>query len=318
MKNIKQSVGNRGVNQRSDVLVIQKLLNRSIHLLIPLHPLREDGACGPITVGMIKEFQKRVMDMKNADGRVDRGKKTFSAIVDRAETKNRAAKPTGIFNATLLFAQLSKAKSSPEIQQPIGASASKGLTDSDYRRAAALIGVEVAAVKAVASIESSGSGFLSNGKPKILFEGHWFSKLTKGVYDVKHPTISYRVWTKKHYKGGSAEYHRYTAAASLDKEAAMKSTSWGKFQIMGFNHAKAGFGNVSQFVDAMHVSEGKQLEAFVHFLQSTKLDIPLKIKDWAAFARGYNGPAYAKNAYDKLLKQAYEAYSASPGAGINQ
>jgi hypothetical protein len=29
-------------------------------------------------------------------------------------------------------------------------------------------------------------------------------------------------------------------------------------------------------------------------------------KDWAKFARGYNGPGYAQNAYDVKLAQAYE------------
>jgi hypothetical protein len=35
----------------------------------------------------------------------------------------------------------------------------------------------------------------------------------------------------------------------------------------------------------------------------------LQSHDWAAFAKGYNGPGYAKNAYDVKLAEAYERFS---------
>lgn len=35
----------------------------------------------------------------------------------------------------------------------------------------------------------------------------------------------------------------------------------------------------------------------------------LQRKDWAGFARGYNGPGYAKNRYDIKLANAYKKYS---------
>jgi hypothetical protein len=187
----------------------------------------------------------------------------------------------------------------------------KTLTEVDYQAAANVLSVDVATVKAVAAVESQGGGFLSNGKPKILFEGHWFSKLTKGQYDKSHPSISYPRWTKAHYLGGSAEYGRYNTALALDREAAMKSTSWGSFQIMGFNHAKAGYTTVEVFVQDMYKNEGYHLSAFIKFLKSVKLDAHLRAKDWAAFAKGYNGPGYAENNYDTRLAQAYKAYSAT-------
>lgn len=60
----------------------------------------------------------------------------------------------------------------------------------------------------------------------------------------------------------------------------------------------------------MRISEGMQLLAFVKYLQAKKLDVYLKAKNWADFAKGYNGPKYRKNKYDVKLKQAYKAYSA--------
>jgi hypothetical protein len=35
------------------------------------------------------------------------------------------------------------------------------------------------------------------------------------------------------YKGGAGEYSRLEAAMTLDKEAALKSASWGLAQVMG-------------------------------------------------------------------------------------
>lgn len=184
------------------------------------------------------------------------------------------------------------------------------LQESDFSRAASILGVEVATIKAVASVESRGNGFLPNGLPKILFEGHWFSKFTNHTFDTTNPTLSYKKWTKKYYKGGVEEYTRYNVAKALNSDAALKSTSWGKFQIMGFNYSKCGYTSVITFVNDMHKSEGYQLSAFVKFLKSTSLDTHLKSKNWAAFAKGYNGSKYAENKYDIRLRQAYNAFSA--------
>ena len=184
------------------------------------------------------------------------------------------------------------------------------LTESDFQNAATLLSLDVATIKAVSAVESNGSGFLTNGQPKILFEGHWFSKLTQGQYDKTHPTLSYPTWTTRYYLGGVAEYSRYNTAKGLNSIAAMKSASWGKFQIMGLNFAKAGYASVESFVLDMHKSESLQLNAFVKYLKTTKLDALLRAKSWVAFAEGNNGPRYAENKYDVRPRQAYNAYSA--------
>lgn len=315
MISISRSVGNNAANIKADVLVVQKLLNKSIGWLSPYLPLIEDGDCGPVTVGLIIEFQKRLVGVKKPDGRIDPNKNSIKVLADYANKKHQQNENEKFsFNYLLLSvqsylrsfnAQVSKAKN----DRAKNSSKSQSLTNIDYSRAAALLGVDVAAIKAVAAVESAGGGFLANGKPKILFEGHWFSALTKGQFDKSNPTLSYAKWTKKYYQGGEKEYSRFNSAVKLDRTAALKSTSWGRFQIMGFNHAKAGYANVEDFVKAMQRSEGDQLMAFVNFLKSTKLDVPLKIKDWAKFAERYNGPKYSENKYDIRLKQAFESFS---------
>ena len=158
-------------------------------------------------------------------------------------------------------------------------------------------------------MEARGAGFLGDGRPKILFERHKFCKYTRGRFNGDHPDIS---GPAGNYKGGAREYDRLKEALALDREAALMSTSWGKFQIMGFNHQICGFDDVEDFVAAMVESDDRHLEAFVGFVESNKLDRHLRSHDWAKFARRYNGPQYRKNAYDTKMARAYEKYASEP------
>lgn len=186
------------------------------------------------------------------------------------------------------------------------------LSFSDIKNAAALIGVDPCAVKAVVEVESGGSGFLPDDRPKILFEGHVFWKeLQKRGIDPaplapKYPNVIYPKWDKSQYKGGAAEYERLNTAALVNKDAALCAASWGLFQIMGFNHRACGFDTVQTFVDAQKESEAKQLESFCALMRSEGLILFLLGLDWPGFARRYNGPGYAQNQYDMKLQRAYE------------
>lgn len=176
------------------------------------------------------------------------------------------------------------------------------LTAADFERAARAIGCAVAAVRAVCDVESRG-GFLPDGRPRILFERHAFSRLTRRRFDAAHPQIASRA--PGGYRGGAAEYPRLARAIALDRAAALQSASWGAFQIMGFNHAPAGYPDVESFVAAMVSGEGAQLDSFIAFLKAKHLDAALARRDWAAFARGYNGPAHARNRYTQKLAAAF-------------
>lgn len=198
----------------------------------------------------------------------------------------------------------------------------KELSEQDITKEADRLGIDVAAVKAVVAVESNGKGFLPDGRPKILFEGHIFynqlkqinKREKKTVYDLEklistHPDIIYPKWTKVHYIGKAGEYSRFEKAALIHEDSAKMATSWGMFQIMGFNYKHCGFKSVNDFVDSMEESEHTQLIAFGKFLQDRKLDIPLELHDWEAFAKGYNGPAYAVNKYDEKLEQKFNEFS---------
>ena len=182
---------------------------------------------------------------------------------------------------------------------------SRSITQPALQRAADKLGASVAHVRAVIAVEAGGAGFLPDGRPKILFERHKFSQFTGGKFDATHGDLSSSV--AGGYRGGEAEYLRLYKALQLDGEAAVRATSWGAFQIMGFNWQACGEKSLWGFLLAMHDNEDAQLALFVEFLLSQGLAPPLRARDWATFARGYNGPGYARNQYDTKLAAAYAA-----------
>lgn len=188
--------------------------------------------------------------------------------------------------------------------------AAKPMSVADWRLAATRLRVEPAAIRAVAQQEAFGrSGFLSDKRPIILFEAHQFGKFTNHRFDAAYPTLSTVHWDRSLYLGGAAEYDRLAAAIRLDRTAALRATSWGMFQIMGFNHAVVGYGDVEKFVRAMCDSEGDQLQAFVTFVQKqSPLLRALQGHNWARFALLYNGEGYKQNNYDRNMALYYKRF----------
>jgi hypothetical protein len=161
---------------------------------------------------------------------------------------------------------------------------------------------------AVLTVETRGCGFLADRRPAILFERHVFSRLTGGRFDSSRPDVSNPV-AGGYGAGGAAQYGRLEAALELDAVAALMSASWGIAQIMGENHRLAGFSSVEAMVESMRAGENEQLLALARFLEASGLEKPLRGHDWTAFARGYNGPAYAKNNYDTRLAGAHARFA---------
>jgi N-acetylmuramidase-like protein len=186
------------------------------------------------------------------------------------------------------------------------------LSPSALIHAARHLGCELAALQAVVDVESAGRGFLSDGSPKVLFEGHVFYKYTHGRYADTHPSLCYPKWTKEHYargatadERGAGELERLAHAIDLNRPAAMMSASYGMFQLMGFNFALCGYTHVGSFYDAMCRSAAEQLAAFCEYIEHVGLADELRDRRWADFARRYNGAAFAKNSYDAKLAAAY-------------
>ena len=137
-----------------------------------------------------------------------------------------------------------------EKTRPAQSMGDKFLGEQDLKDFAKKHNLELAAVKAVNEVESSGKGFFVDGRPKILFEGHIFWRQLKergidphAISNAANADVLYSKWTKSHYLGGTREYERLEKAAKLlndprVKEAALASASWGSYQIMGFHAEK--------------------------------------------------------------------------------
>jgi hypothetical protein len=187
-------------------------------------------------------------------------------------------------------------------------------TPSDFETIAAEIGVPFAAFRAVIEVEAGGRGFDKANRPKALFERHHFHKWLKNKPDQLAEAISanlaYPKWgTLPYPKGSDGVYKEIIAACDIDEEAALLSTSWGLGQVMGSNFKIAGCVDVIHMVQEAMESEAYQLRHMANFIKNAGLLDELKDLNWAGFAHGYNGPAYAQNKYDEKLAAAYEKYA---------
>jgi hypothetical protein len=183
------------------------------------------------------------------------------------------------------------------------------LADADIVTAASRLGVEPALIAAVAEVESAGSGFLPDKRPKILFERHVFARRTDHRFSATHPDIS-GMSSGGYGAAGAHQYERLGEALALDRPAALESASWGRFQVMGFNAAACGYPDVERFVAAMCESEAEHLHAFIGYCQANDLVRHLATHDWRKFTAGYNGTGNV-DAYAPKLETAYRRHAAA-------
>lgn len=193
----------------------------------------------------------------------------------------------------------------------------KLLTQQHLQAAAERLNVPVAAIMAISSVESAGTGFDNHGRPRILFERHIFRRqLAKaGVPEAEIKALESKQQnlvskSPGGYQGGSLEHQRLTMAKRIHPDAALESASWGLYQIMGFHWESLGYASATEFAARMEQNEGEHLEAFVRFIEADKALLKaLQGLKWADFAKRYNGPAYAQNLYDVKMARAYEQFS---------
>jgi hypothetical protein len=184
------------------------------------------------------------------------------------------------------------------------------LSQAGIDQAAGIAGLPAAGLElwSVISVETTGMGYLSDRRPKILFERHYFSKATKGQFDQTDPDISNPV-AGGYGPAGAHQYDRLARALALDQAAALGSTSWGLGQVMGVNFNECGYESVQNFVHAAIGSEDGQLAILAAFLKFSGCAQALKAQNWAQAARIYNGPNYAQNQYDQKLAAAFGRFS---------
>jgi len=256
-------------------MTVQTLLNQQ-----PGNALVVDGGYGPLTEAAIQAFQTSAGI--TPDGIVSPGGPTLQAL--------QPAPAAGV----------------PPLLQPQSPPPPSVLGDADYAAAAATLNCEVAVIKAVATVETGQSPFDALGRPTILYEQRYFSRLTGHKYDATHPNIS--SMATGGYGPLSAQYPKILEAAALDLDNALRSASWGAFQIMGDNCKLAGFATPELMVAAMRTGVAAHLAAFVSFIQADpRLVAAVQNKNWSQFATVYNGSG--TQGYAQKLATAYAANS---------
>ncbi|MDE1714958.1 N-acetylmuramidase domain-containing protein (plasmid) [Chromobacterium amazonense] len=118
---------------------------------------------------------------------------------------------------------------------------------------------------------------------------------------------------KTDIRDNQQDYLRLINAYRLKKMEALKSASWGKFQIMGENYAMCGVDSIEEFVMKMCKNEKGQIQLLAGFIRKkAALWKAVKEKNWHLIAHNYNGPDYQKQTpppfYDEKMKVAYEYY----------
>jgi hypothetical protein len=162
-------------------------------------------------------------------------------------------------------------------------------------------------------VESGGRGFdEKTGKLMIQFESHIFSKAT----GIPRSTSNQYKWDENKVDVQSKEWEAFNEAFKINPEEAMKSTSWGLPQIMGFNHKQAGYESVGAMLDDFKKSELQQVIALIRFITANpKLYKAVLEGDYETVSSIYNGKFHrelaAKNGwkpYPDKLKEAEEKY----------
>lgn len=183
------------------------------------------------------------------------------------------------------------------------------LTDEDFRIVAEELGVEVAAIKAVVLIEAGKQmkGFYAPGVPVVNFDRSMYrayaskARNKAGDKNAKVPAglsgYALREWTQ------------LVNARRKNSDGANMGTFWGMFQIGGFNYRLCGCSDVNEFVRIMSESEFSQLELFARFITNSGMLNDLRNKNWAGFARKYNGASYARRGYHTRMAAAYRKFS---------
>lgn len=200
----------------------------------------------------------------------------------------------------------------------------KRLEDIDLPRIGYEIGVGEDIIHAIIDVEAPKSGFDAQGRPRILFEPHIFyrhlsgAKLQRAIGE----GLAYKAWKRGAYGPESAQYGKLDRAIGIDANAALKACSWGRSQIMGFNHTLAGYRSVEAMVAEFCDDEDNHIEAMVRFIVSAGIDDELRVinrlnrpstpQDWRPVALGYNGKGYEQNGYHISLARQHNFWRGKP------
>jgi hypothetical protein len=121
---------------------------------------------------------------------------------------------------------------------------------------------------------------------------------------IAEPKIVHTFEAAYSYGSLDEQYSRLVRAGEINRAAAIKSCSWGKFQVMGeyYRHL---YESAEELEKAQNYCALQHLQYFKVFLTKEKnLIDPMKNKDWTRIAQKYNG--MSQIGYDVKIRNAYE------------
>ena len=147
-------------------------------------------------------------------------------------------------------------------------------------------GIEAAALASFIMTETGGKGFdEKTGKILIQFEPKWFKKHV--------PYAPSGKWSVNKIEKQQAEWVAFSDAFRNNADGAMKSTSIGLGQIMGFHYKRLGFKTVGEMWDHAKKSLENQVWQICKFIETDKeLKKAIVAKNWHVIASIYNGSGY--------------------------
>ena len=182
-------------------------------------------------------------------------------------------------------------------------------------RAAREAGLEPAVLLAVVEVESGGRTHVlikSRSEPVIRFEGHYFDRRLSAADRIRarrEGLAAPAAGAVRNPPGQAARWRLLETAAAIDRRAAYESTSWGVGQVMGAHWAWLGYRDVDALVAEARSGLDGQLRLMLRYIEKAGLKDALRERNWVAFARGYNGPDYARNSYHLRLALAYRRHA---------
>lgn len=186
--------------------------------------------------------------------------------------------------------------------------------------------VPEAHLKAVVEVESAGKIFAKIGgklRPMVLFEPHIFYRRLSGAAQAEAVQLglaSKKPNRKLYGKTQADRWAQIEAGEALLKRhklpggAARESASYGVGQVMGYHWKSLGYASLALFLKTVEAGVEGQVDAMMRHIVVNNLDDELRDGRWAAFARGYNGPAYRKNRYDTKMEEAAARYGGKVAA----
>ncbi len=96
---------------------------------------------------------------------------------------------------------------------------------------------------------------------------------------------------------------------AIDRSATLQSVSWGLGQVLGIRWRWLEYQSIQALVESVRFGLAGQVSLMMVYIRKAGLLEAIRARDWAAFARGYNGPAYKAHGYDRKLAFTWSRYA---------